>query len=215
MRDEIIFHPKGVSSSICKVGGRTEVNEQSLFLGLIQLNLLDERCSIIRFEDLSPWVRGGSETYIAECKLVFEKENVTSERHIIAKAILSMVDVDSRWNQYLRRIKRLNEYGVKTPLNFGYAEGVIYQEFIPFSFAEFYQSANPAVKDGLRQELRQMARLVDDAGFSTTGFVHNIRTDGEKLYIVDFGSDLGDFVENRVSKLGSAEQNVVNWLSNH
>jgi len=196
---EVQVVPKAVSADICRAGScEGEITAESLRAGLLHVGLIDSQDRLLAYKDLEGWRRGGGETYVSDFRVVVDGGNLgVTERHIIAKAIITFTDVSDKWREWKKRMSRLNEFGVKTPRTLCFWEGVVFQQFIPHDFRNYFRSCSSDVQQELKKELLETAKRVDEAGFSVTGFLHNLRTGGENIYMVDVGSDLGHYSDER------------------
>lgn len=171
--EEFIRYGKGVSHA------------NRLKNSLVQLGIIQSSQKIVYYEDIEPWHKGGSETYIAECKIKFKEGN---ELHIIAKALISLATESDRLTKtWLNRRDILKNYGIRVPKLFATNEGVLFEEFIDNKFElENLKSKN------IINEVGKYAAILDFHGFITLSFLSDLRIKNNKLYFVDFGFDLGE-----------------------
>jgi hypothetical protein len=161
---------------------------------LRSIGILSEAQTLLSYEDISPWGRGGAETYIADFRVEFCSGLSVGVRHVIAKAAVRWgMPPDIVIEEWLRRQSRLEEFGARTAQTFAASEGTLYQEFILFPYAEWFDRADSHAREKSLVELMNLASRVDAAGFTPVEFVDSVRTDGALLFVVDFGADLGGF----------------------
>lgn len=199
-----------VSSDICRAVGCEIISSNSLYAGLLRLGIIAPVEALIAYKDITAWHRGGAETFVSDFIISIGPFSNQSTRHIIAKAIVAICDVTTIDRIWKGRMERLREFGVETPKVFSFWDGMIFQEYISYDFQEFFHSSCTDDRQSLKEDLLNLARRVDNAGFFVTGFVQNIRTDGRKLYLVDVGEDLGHFSNSQTGH--TAFKNVQRWL---
>ncbi|HEX8495371.1 MAG TPA: hypothetical protein VF658_21340 [Pyrinomonadaceae bacterium] len=184
--------PDSVSADIAKAAGG-EISFQNIGQGLVELRIIRDQSHLVNYRDLHSWHRGGGETYVSDFSIDFVDENDDVQTlHILGKAIICLTNVEHRWKQWEKRSNILIAHGVNVPNNFSYWRGVVFQQYIPFDFCSYFATRSAAERSLLADKLIDFAIKIDKAGFYVTGFMHNLRTDGNDIYIVDVGEDLGD-----------------------
>lgn len=178
---------------------------------LRKINLLKNSETLVAINSRAGWERLGSETYI----LTFSFDSLTedyvqSRRTFIAKAITKYKpnQVFCEWNERVKKLKNLN---VNVPRFYSYHEGTIFQQYIPYSFDEAWSTADGPSRKRLIQELGHIASALDYAGFSPVSLIHDLRAEKEKIYIVDFGSDLGAPKESNAYEECVAKQKLTSF----
>jgi hypothetical protein len=138
-----------------------------------------------RITEVRDWYRAGSETYV----YVFSVAGPEIESTFIAKALIAPLPgtpPERQVERWLRRRTQLMEGAIKVPELLGVGKGLLVERFIDFSLEEAASRVECVVEKYI-----ELVERVIDAGFTPTDFIHNIRTDGEDLYWIDFGEDLG------------------------
>ena len=156
----------------------------SLILGENTLSLLHiESPSDISV--LNPWHAGGGESYITD----FTVRSGDSERHLIAKACVKLTPRETM-EEWLDRRRILNEHGVQTPQLFAVDGATIVEEFIPYTLKEAYAAGSEQDMAILRQAYSDTYKRILGAGFRPIS-LHDVRSRGLDVVIVDLGEDLG------------------------
>jgi len=163
-------------------------------------------------EDLSlriieDWHRGGAETFI----MVFTVEGPSLSKKLLLKACtpfspaVPIEDVLAKW---LRRRKFLEASGCLAPHLYGTLEGTLIEEYIPDALSDFELGR---WNEGLTRDLMHYAQVLAANGFCALSPFSDLRTDGWRVYVVDFGEDLGDPMQQ--SSIIDYSQIAVNWLA--
>jgi hypothetical protein len=141
---------------------------------------------------ISDWHRSGAETYT----LIFEvrsgqnwKQKVVLKACVAYSTSITLQQILERW---VARRHLLNELGVSTPTLFTWGYGLILEQYIEHELIETLQPLTGASKDGLVAQLIYLAACLDHEKFQPTSPFDDLRTDGKRVYVIDFGSDLGD-----------------------
>jgi hypothetical protein len=183
--------------------------EKAIYNSLVQLRIISTDTRILEYSEISNWERGGAETFIATAK-VSTYCSAEGEREVkfIAKAIvvfgLPIHDIMEIW---MERRKLLNQY-INTPKFFAYRKGVIYEEYIPYSFREIWDK-EPAQRNQFVKELAKVSCALDLLGFQPINIISDLRTKATSLFWVDFGEDLGGN-SDRVSK--NSSKTIINEI---
>ncbi|MEJ7610476.1 MAG: hypothetical protein WKF88_04785 [Ferruginibacter sp.] len=177
---EIKTVDKGLAESLLK-----EYKTEDLVFCLQQIGVINTEEILISYNDLTPWQRGGAETYNATANIKLQ----SSEIKLIAKALISMATPPDRqladWNRRRTAIKAL---GIATPDLFSSGNGAIYEAYI----AEDFDIASATLPNQILEQLGFIAGKLDKSGFATIAFSRDLRHQDNQLYYVDFGSDLGE-----------------------
>jgi hypothetical protein len=202
----------GFAEELLSLASPESPPEEAVALGLRDIGILAPHEALVSYVDESPWERGGAETYICRFSLRLSTSKTQQEhRSIIAKAIVSLGSPpDLVAAEWLRRREVLNESSVVTPRHFGYWKGVLFQEYIPHRFVDFFQLLAVDDRTSWIGKLYQLADGVDSAGFRPLAIIGDLRTDGNHIYLVDFGQDLGAARTNTGSQL--CRQLISTWL---
>ncbi|MBK6896788.1 MAG: hypothetical protein IPH06_09375 [Alphaproteobacteria bacterium] len=133
-----------------------------------------------------PWVRGGGETYI----MPFSVKNSSGQSvRCLFKACVTMLP-DLKVTEWMQRREALATKGVESPHVFGHGNGVVLEEFVPYTLEEGYQRFGGEVVAKAARAFGGIASL----GFHPVsgGILRDFRVDDQKrVLMIDFGSDLG------------------------
>jgi hypothetical protein len=173
---------------------KTFAGESSLTRSLRRLGILsvDEDCEWIRV--VRDWERGGAETH----NLVFEVGSTRRAAIYIMKACTPFsfgIPIEQVLQRWMQRRNLLLRHGVKAPRVYGAHQGILIEDFIPLKLEDLEPSQWS--KDLIRQVL-QFARTLSELRFAAIGPFADLMTDGQSVYLVDFGEDLGEpYAESR------------------
>jgi hypothetical protein len=91
---------------------------------------------------------------------------------------------------WLKRREMLIEHGVAVPQLHAVNRGVLIEEYIPHDFHSTFIAADAQSRAQLRQQFIETYKRVHKLGFRPIS-LHDARTRGQDVVLVDFGSDLG------------------------
>ena len=134
---------------------------------------------------INGWRRGGSETYISD----FVIDSQSSKRHLLAKACVKLCATETM-REWLQRRSILAMHGVGTPDITAIDGAVIVEEYIPYSLREAYHEAGQKARDEIEKSFVNTFNVVNVLGFDTRG-LHDVRSRGADVVLVDFDEDLG------------------------
>lgn len=163
--------------------GEQAYQDASQLLGPNTLALLGVKSDGIKV--VTPWHQGGAETYVSDFLLT--KSGKT--QHLIAKACIKFGPREAM-SEWLGRRKTLQENGVNFPELVVVDGATIVEEYIPYSFAEAFNSADSDSQPGLKFAFVDTYKRIVGAGFSPMS-VHDIRSRGNDAVVIDVGEDLG------------------------
>lgn len=157
---------------------------------LRRVSVLYEYEILVSFQELSPWHRSGSESYLASAAIeVVPPTGGIECRSFVAKAIVSWTpDISRRVEQLCNRYHTLESLGVHIPILYSADRGVIYQGLIPCALTYDAMVKSPP----LLAEFSEIAATLDFLGAHPTNFVRDLMTDHQHVYYVDVGEDLGE-----------------------
>jgi hypothetical protein len=134
---------------------------------------------------LTPWHRGGAETYISDFQINRDRQQL----HLIAKACIKFGATEAT-KEWVERRKELEVNGVALPKLYFVERATIVEEYIPFSFKEAYEQADETTRNNLGSNYIDTFKRVFGAGFTPMSF-HDVRSRGEDAVVIDVGEDLG------------------------
>jgi hypothetical protein len=171
-----------------------KISSVESFLGpntLELLGVLDD--SAIRI--INPWHMGGAETYVTD----FEVDKRGISEHLIAKACVKFSPLKTM-EEWLERRSILQENGVLFPKLIVVDGATIIEEFIPYTFNEAYLKSGEHQKERLREQYIMTYKRIYGAGFRPTG-LHDIRSHGDDVVVIDVGEDMGGHNQINVCSL--------------
>lgn len=147
---------------------------------------------------LSGWHRGGNETYVTD----FLVRRGSEVQHLIAKACVKFGPREAL-QEWLQRRQVLASNGVNLPnlVAVDEAGATLVEEFIPYTFKEAYGLAAVDGKKILESGFKDVFKRVYGAGFSPQN-LHDVRSHGHDVVVIDVGADIGGYVLTNSSSLG-------------
>jgi len=145
-----------------------------------------------------PWERPGSEAYVMQFAIT-GPDGLAS--HFIAKACIK-IPVTPSLGDWLMRREVLAQRGVVVPRLHAVNRGVLIEEYIPYDFRSAYHMADDRNRGQLAEAFIDTYRRVYETGFRPTS-LHDVRSHGSDVVMVDFGSDLGG-IHASSPQMGSA-----------
>lgn len=167
-----------------------------LEIGCKKVGLVAYDEHFVNLIECTPWVRGGAETYISTAILFYQsKMDRLDQRKIIAKAYAGMglgSPPETRVCIWQERAAILEKAGVSVSKVYGTYAGVLYSEHIESSLVDYLNLAcEPSMIIWAGQMLFKLVKALDSLQVSAVSLLPDLRTDGEKIYLVDFGEDIG------------------------
>ncbi|MCA9332860.1 hypothetical protein KDA00_03220 [Candidatus Saccharibacteria bacterium] len=157
----------------------------------------DSREAILNCEQ---WVQKGGETFV----MPFSLSSETDSRCFIAKACIN-IPVRETFDDWLDRRQRVNDSGLVTPELYLAHSATVIEEFIPHSVREAYKHGDQKTRQRLESSfINTYCRLVS-AGFYPAS-LHDARSHGDDIVIIDFGEDLGGYKSDKVPQNGDLER---------
>jgi hypothetical protein len=158
--------------------------------------LLKEGESLLAFTNLTPWVRGGAETFICTGALdVQSRERIRAKRHVIVKAYAGFglgVPPDTRVAEWARRAGNLSAAGCPVSEVYGASSGLLFARYIPHSLLDVLMPPRaPTLGSWVAGWLERIGILLDRLSVAAVAILGDLRTDGTTVFLVDFGDDLG------------------------
>lgn len=149
---------------------------------------------------VTPWYRGGAETYVSDFILTTEDK---PPKHLIAKACIKM-SPGLAMAEWFQRRERLIKNGVEFPALYAVDEkGATWvEEFIPYTFRDAFRIADEEQKATLKNDFIRTYLKMEGVGFAPQG-LHDIRSRGTDVIVIDVGEDLGGWKENTYCDLGA------------
>jgi hypothetical protein len=184
--EKFLLLPAGLSEEFLRIGtGDTQAERMQE--ALMKSNILQSGERLLGISDVTPWHRGGAETYVADSIIELQSKH-EERRHVIAKALVSFGSrPEAQLASWVKRRTLIAELGIRVPYMYSASRGAIYEEFIE---SELEPTSFTVPK--LLEEMAKIAATLDHSGFATIAFLSDLRRRADKLYYIDFGSDLGE-----------------------
>lgn len=171
-------------------------NESELESEFRRCNLLLSDETFVDYNEIYPFRIGGTECMVMAAEVLYSRNNTESKRQFVAKMVLPPLGVppDLRVKTMLKRMNSLVNAGIRVPELYSAIEGVIYQQYIPYSVSDVLNRKTlDDRKTGLMLQLAEIAAKLDRSGAYPNNFIADLRADEKYLYYVDWGVDLGEF----------------------
>lgn len=165
------------------------VNGRSINDALWKLGLTEDSNDPVTIEEVHGWRRGGSETYIYR----FKVSGTRTERDVLLKAVTafsttqSLKQIAQEWG---RRRQLLAAAGIHTPTLYFTGRALLVEQYVGEKLSHWLQH-HTTTDVRLTDEVFRVAAVLDRHGFSPVGAFNGLRTDGECVYMVNFGGSLG------------------------
>ncbi|MFH1420399.1 MAG: nucleoside-diphosphate kinase [Candidatus Aenigmatarchaeota archaeon] len=185
---ELLDDENALSWSLAKEGEGVFMEER-ITEKLRGVGLIGRKGSFVHYKDIELWKPFG-EMYVAAGQVVTERKSMRCERKFVAK-VCTNLNPAKRMVELLDRRTILSQQGVNVPYVYGCDSGTIYEEYIEHDLIE-YLKHNLLQREKVIPALRKTARILDANGFRPLDFLRDCRTDGEYVYYIDFGFDLGE-----------------------
>jgi hypothetical protein len=144
-------------------------------------------CSLTLVRD---WYRAGAESYI----YVFDIVCTNDKTRLLFKAFVGFPaggSLVAKHNEMLYRRELLADNGVAVPRLYGVAGATILEEYIVDDLDTGIAGADSKARRNLAEDLIHYGAVLDRLGFFPVSPFSDLRTDGSRLFVVDFGADLG------------------------
>lgn len=171
---------------------RTATGADDAVVGLRLVAVLRPDETVSEWNEPDEWQRGGAESYI----FPFEIRTSSGRRkRLILKAFTptpSGTGLEEQFEHLLKRRTLLSEAGVRVPTLYFAHRAAVLEDFIESGLRERLDSGlNAAEAQALLAEALLLGRRLDRLGFRPICVADDLRTDGQAVFLVDFGEDLG------------------------
>ena len=140
-------------------------------------------------EETHAWRRGGPETYHYRFKVI----GAAQEHNVLLKAVTAFSTartLSELAEEWACRRRLLAAGGVCTPKCYFSGRALLVEQYVEEKLAPWLRR-QPANTMELTDQVFALAAVMDRLGFAPISAFDRLRTDGESVYIVDFGQDLG------------------------
>jgi len=132
----------------------------------------------------------GSETYNAAGSVRFRQGNQEAERRFVAKHCIKFC-AELAVKQWMERRAILKAEGVMVPELFYQGNAEHYEQFLPLTAEQALCHAQEPHLTIMRGDIARIEKVFKDR-FVYAGFdLKELRSDGERVYVCDFGEDIG------------------------
>ncbi len=173
-----------ITSEILQLTGCGSIAES-----LAYLSLIDSQQSRFEIATTREWYRAGAETYIYEFAVISEG----LRKQLVLKACTPTLGPNSPdviLDAWIARRSLLAACHVKVPKLYGWKGAILLEEHVPYDLRAFV-SARINTPAFILPDICQIAAALIHLEFSPVAPYSDLRTDGERLYVIDFGSDIG------------------------
>jgi hypothetical protein len=172
-----------LEGELCKLARVSNIDE-----ALLSLSLISQEDAWFKLSTLQDWRRGGAETFTYMFEIRTERQ---AKRYVMkACVVFGAGPLDVVVGEWVRRRRLLHGLGVVTPRLYVAASAVLIEDFVPLSIHEALQTARSEDRAKLLYALGHTAAVLHKAGFEPLS-MHDCRSDGTNVVLVDFGEDLG------------------------
>lgn len=147
-------------------------------------NIVGEYC----VETIKDWERGGAETYFT----ILRVSGSGKCKDFVIKACapfspgIPIVSVLDKWQ---KRRQIVSRDGVLVARLYGVGEGSLIEEFLPYGM----QDLTPEMwSPRMSEDVLRFAKCLSARRFHALAPFADLRSDGQRIFVVDFGADLGD-----------------------
>jgi hypothetical protein len=179
---------------------------------LWRLGIINEPVSEAVFEEVQAWTRDGAETFTYRFRVL----SPGPVKDVLLKAIVafstarSLTELSHEW---VRRRQLLEQGGIRTPTLYRAQGALLVEEFIPYKLSEYLRQ-EPIAPKGLIDQVIQFAATLESCGFCPVAPFQGLRTDGEDVFAVDFGQDLGPPAMT-ARRDGRLLREAIRWLNDN
>ncbi len=165
---------------------------ESLEEAVAKLNMLPlTGTSKIALKMLSPWTRGGAETYVTTFDITAGAECAPCILKACVAFAITPGGVEAILESWIARRRLLAAHGAAVPRLYAYGRGVVLEERLPYR-AQDLIAAKSATRPAVLASLFKLTRALEQVRFQPVSILPDVMSDGERAVLVDFGQDLGD-----------------------
>ncbi len=138
-----------------------------------------------------PWNMPGSESYVMQFAVATPGNDI---RRFISKACVKLPVIPS-FGDWVGRREILEAEGVITPKLHALGRACLIEEYIPYDLRTAYTLADSPTKSRLQEQFVSTCQSIWRLGFRPVR-LHDLRSHGDDVVLIDFGSDLGGIHSN-------------------
>lgn len=174
-----------VANTIIDLSGTNNLSNALRLLGLIHKNE-----DFVSIEADQGWFRSGAETYcIAFSVNKAQSKSISCQKYIIKACtpFCPALSIDTVLDNWVMRRKCLQNENILVPKLIHRGKGLIIENYIPYALDEL-----APIDSELKEQINYIANVLSKLRFSAINPFTDLRSDGSKIYFVDFGEDLGN-----------------------
>lgn len=156
--------------------------------------------------EIKGWHRSGGETFATYFSL--ESPEFLKPPRFVLKACCpsSFSDVDKILDKWVLRREFMKANGVETPHLYARGPGVVLEEYVPYSIQDAVRlnHSSPSFKGIISRTYNLIGRM----GFKPISLHHNLRSRGNDVVNIDFGSDIGPQSHSSVDLSGLLDKEL-------
>jgi hypothetical protein len=185
---------------------------RSVHEALWRLGIVNEPASETVFKEVQAWTRDGAETFTYRFRVI----SPGPVKDVLLKAIVafsttrSLAEISHEW---VSRRQLLEQFGIRTPTLYRAAGALLVEQFIPHKLSDYLRE-EPQPTKGLIDQVIQIAATLENCGFCPIAAFHGLRTDGENVFAVDCGQDLGP-PGLTAKRNGRMLREAIRWLNSN
>lgn len=192
---------------LCKAAGVDSIGP-----ALIELGVLGRGERLEEWREITTWQRSGAESYLYRFEVVASSGRSIS---LLLKAFVPFpgpVSLEEGLEELLRRRRILADRGINVPRAYYSGNGLIVEDFIPYALSDIIERLTQERASYVRMlaHLLFYAAVLDELGFVPVEAFDDLRCDGRRVYVVDFGEDLGP--PNLRNEGTVAQRQLFRWL---
>lgn len=171
-----------IEKELCKLAKKDKLPDALSALGLISSPQEDYTIS-----SHGSWERGGAETYIFKFSI---KTNSNINKYILKACVKfsPSMSIDKIIDEWVSRRNLISSFGISTPKLFYFGDGVLIEEFIPFTLKN---QLKDSFNNNILYDLAYYSGILELNKFLTIAPFSDLRSRGDDLVVIDFGEDLG------------------------
>ena len=196
-----------IAKELCMASGADSLEE-----ALYRLGVLPRHERFRNYVVHQDWRRGGAETYIYHFEVI-----ASSGRSVplLLKAFTPSTiigTIDEGLQQLIQRRRLLATNGIAVPVLYYVGRGVVLEQYIPFSLKERLEliARTESMLFAVLVQLFDLAETLDELGFAPIAPFDDLRIDNDRVYVIDFGEDLGPPLA--VTPGSVSEDSLIQWL---
>jgi hypothetical protein len=186
------------------------VDASSTGEALWRLGLSEHPENPFRLEETHGWRRGGAETYVYRFKVLGAEQ----AHDVLLKAVTGFSmsrTIGELAGEWVDRRRLLTEAGICTPTLYFAGRALLVEQYVGEKLVSWLRR-KPSNSIELTDQVFRLAGVMDRHGFLPISAFNGLRTDGENVFVVDFGQNLGPPGVGRRSKRLLPE--AKRWLTN-